>query len=230
MPADYLSRNVVEAIRVSDEDLANHQNNDPLCKTIRCILKNEPIQQIFKRKFLTPAEKLALTCFIKQDLLWTRIIKNKQTRMVLVVPESMVNALLTGIQGDMLYEHEEQTKTKERILQSYWWRGMNQDINEFLEKCDKCQKTKKFKHSTENQLIPLLQCSEPNQRIHMDLFGPLKTSESGKKFIMCITDAFSKFAELIAIPDKCAETVANTLFTRRLCRHSLPLETVSDQG
>jgi hypothetical protein len=51
----------------------------------------------------------------------------------------------------------------------------------------------------------------------MDLFGPLKTSESGK-IIMCITDAFLKFAELIAIPDKCAETVANAFFTRWLCR------------
>jgi hypothetical protein len=32
------------------------------------ILKNEPIQQINK-KFLKPAEKLALTCFIEKDLL-----------------------------------------------------------------------------------------------------------------------------------------------------------------
>ncbi len=41
---------------------------------------------------------------------------------------------------------------------------------------------------------------------------------------------FLKFAELIAIPDKCAETVANALFTRWLCRHGLPLEIVLDQG
>jgi hypothetical protein len=109
-----------------------------------------------------------------------------------VVPESMVNALLTGIHGDMLYGHEGQIKTKERILQSYWWKGMDGDIIKFLEKCDKCQKTKKFKHETKNKLIPLPQCSESNQRIHMDLFGPPKTSESGKKYIMCITDAFSK--------------------------------------
>ncbi len=89
---------------------------------------------------------------------------------------------------------------------------------------------KKYKHETKNELTPLPQCSEPNQRIHMDLFGPLKTSESGKKYIMCITDAFSKFAELIALPDKQAPTVAEALFSRWLCRHGLPLEIVSDQG
>jgi hypothetical protein len=39
----------------------------------------------------------------------------------------------------------------------------------------------------------------PNQRVHMDLFGPLKFSGSGKKHILCITDAFSKYVELVAI-------------------------------
>jgi hypothetical protein len=61
------------------------------------------------------------------------------------------------------------------------------------------------------------QCSEPNQRIHMDLLAP-KNIRKWKKFIMCVTDAFSKFAKLIAIPDKCAETIAEALFTRKLCR------------
>jgi hypothetical protein len=70
----------------------------------------------------------------------------------------------------------------------------------------------------------------PNQRVHMDLFGPLKTSGSGKKYIMCITDAFSKYVELVAIPDKSATTVASTLFSRWLCRHGLPLEIASDGG
>jgi hypothetical protein len=55
----------------------------------------------------------------------------------------------------------------------------------------------------------------------MALYGPLKTSECRKKF---------KFAELIAIPDKRAETVAAALFSRWLCRHGLPLEIMLDQG
>ena len=64
----------------------------------------------------------------------------------------------------------------------------------------------------------------------MDLFGPLKTSQSGKKYIIVVTDAFTKYMELIAIPDKQAETVATALFTRWLCRHGLPAEIMSDGG
>ena len=32
MPADFLSRNVVESIEISDEDLANLQDKDTFCK------------------------------------------------------------------------------------------------------------------------------------------------------------------------------------------------------
>jgi hypothetical protein len=35
MPADYLSRIVVEPIRISDEDLANKQNKDPMCVMVK---------------------------------------------------------------------------------------------------------------------------------------------------------------------------------------------------
>jgi hypothetical protein len=61
-------------------------------------------------------------------------------------------------------------------------------------------------------------------------FGPLKTMPSGKKFILCVTDAFSKYAELVAIPNKSAATLVSALFSRWLCRHGLPLEIVSDVG
>ncbi len=48
-------------------------------------------------------------------------------------------------------------------------------------------------------LSPLPQCTEPNQRIHADLFGPLKTTSGDKKFILCLTDAFTKYVELVTI-------------------------------
>jgi hypothetical protein len=47
----------------------------------------------------------------------------------------------------------------------------------FLEKYDK--RLKKIKH-VKNEFIPLPLCSKPNQMVHMDLFGPLKTTERRK--------------------------------------------------
>ena len=79
-------------------------------------------------------------------------------------------------------------------------------------------------------LSPLPQCTEPNQRIHADLFGPLRVSGHSKKFILCMTDAFTKYVELVALPNKESETVANAIFEKWICRHGCPLEVVTDQG
>jgi len=53
---------------------------------------------------------------------------------------------------------------------------------------------------------------QPNWRIHADLFGPMLTADSNKKFVLCITDAFTKYATITAIPNKNGETVAGTIF------------------
>ena len=49
-----------------------------------------------------------------------------------------------------------------------------------------------------------------NMRIHMDLVGPL-TPSCGYKYILTITDAFTRYTELVAIPDKKTTTVAKEL-------------------
>ena len=63
----------------------------------------------------------------------------------------------------------------------------------------------------------------------MDLFGPLRT-DTGKKFVLCMTDAFSKYAEIVAIKNKEAETVAEAVFNHLICSHGTPVMLLSDQG
>jgi len=79
-------------------------------------------------------------------------------------------------------------------------------------------------------LSTLPQPTEPNQRVHADLFGPLKTRDSGKKFILCITDALTKYVELVPLPNKEADTVVNAIFDKWYCRFGTPFDIVTDQG
>ena len=78
-------------------------------------------------------------------------------------------------------------------------------------------------------LTPLAQNTKPQQRVHADLFGPLKT-ENSKKYILCMTDAFTKYDEIVAIPNKESLMVATAIFERWICRFGVPLEIITDQG
>jgi transposase InsO family protein len=45
-----------------------------------------------------------------------------------------------------------------------------------------------------------------------------------------MTDAFTKYAEIVAIPDKSAPVVARVLFEKWICRFGCPIEVTSDNG
>ena len=77
-------------------------------------------------------------------------------------------------------------------------------------------------------MLPTL--SQPNQRIHANLFGPLKMSEKGKKFILVITDTFTKYIELVATDNKEADTITEAIFNNWVWRFGIPTELVTDQG
>ena len=67
--------------------------------------------------------------------------------------------------------------------------------------------------------------------MHMDLFGPLRVrSANGRKYILVITDAFTKNTELVALEDQRAETVAKAFFEAWVCRHGVPTSIFSDRG
>ena len=126
--------------------------------------------------------------------------------------------IIKDTHGDLMTCQEIMNKTKERVMTSYWWPGMDSQIKKHISTCDKCQKTRKDKRPFTTFITPLPQCSEPNQRVHMDMFGSLKTKSSGKRYILCVTDAFSKYAELVAMPEKSAITLVSALFSKWLCR------------
>jgi thiaminase len=117
-------------------------------------------------------------------------------------------------------------KCKERLKQCYFWLNMDEDILAHTNECLKCQATKANKFQTTTPLQPILQCSLPNQRIHMDLFETCKTSDMGNKYILAITDAFTKYSEIVAIPNKEADAV----FTTWICRYGCPAIIHTDGG
>ena len=107
---------------------------------------------------------------------------------------------------------------------------MDQDIQTHLKTCQKCQLRRTRDQTKPAILSPLPQCTQTNQRIHADLFGFLFVSGRGKKYILCITDVFTKYVELVAIDNKEAATVAEAIFEKWFCRYGIPMEIVTDGG
>ena len=229
MPSDYLSRNAVDSISFEGAEIIEEQDKDSLIGPIKRYLLNRELPTDLKIQQYV--RHYALDCFIENDILWRRLGKEAiPPRVVLFLPQSLVLEVIKEAHGTLVSGHDGVLKTKERILKCYFWPGMDKNINDFITACSKCQMRKKGPLVGQALLNPLPQCTEPNQRVHVDLFGPLKTSSSGKKYILVMTDAFTKYVELVAVPDKEAKTVTSAILHKWICRFGLPMEIFSDMG
>jgi hypothetical protein len=64
--------------------------------------------------------------------------------------------------------------------------------------------------------------SAPNQHIHMDLFRPFKTTNMRSKYMLTITEVFTKYTKIFLISNKEAETVDVVVFSKWICRYCCP--------
>ena len=229
MPADFLSRHAVSAISWESTHLKEEQEKDVFIKALKDFLLNRTLPSDPRHQQLI--RHFSFNCFIEDDLVWVRIKRYQSpSRVVLFLPQTMIHSAISDAHGQHLTGHDGSFKTKERLLQCYYWPGMDKDIIDHIQRCHKCQVRKNDHRPPPALLTPLPQPTEINMRIHADLHGPLKTSGNYKKYILVITDAFTKYVELVAIDNKEAVTVTEAIFRRWICRYGVPLEIITDQG
>jgi hypothetical protein len=180
MPADYLSRNLVSAISWNSDELLQAQAVDPLIKVLKNFLLKQELPHDPKCQSLV--KLFSNDCFIEDGLVWCRIKRQfEPSRVVLFLPASLVTDALTEAHGELLTGHDGIYKTKERLMQCFYWPGMNSDIATHLKSCHRCQLRCCDDCPPRTLLSPLPLPTKPGQLVHADLFGPLKTSDKGKK-------------------------------------------------
>ena len=64
----------------------------------------------------------------------------------------------------------------------------------------------------------------------MDIVGPLPRTNNGNEYIIVVTNYFTKGAEAYTLPDHIAQTVADKLLNKFICRFGVPQCIHTDQG
>ena len=98
-------------------------------------------------------------------------------------------------------------------------------MTEFIRRCKVCQLA--ARPPPPAALTPWSQASQPNKRIHIDLYGALQ-GDPIYKYVAVITCAFTKLVEVITLPNKEAPTVAKAVFEEWICRRGVMHLLVSD--
>ena len=120
------------------------------------------------------------------------------------------------------------TKTKDHILQCYYWPEAFQDITEYCKTCEVCQRSQGRRPARAAMLsMPLIQ--KPFTRIAMDLIDPLPKMKRGNQFILTICDYATRYPEAIPLSSTEAPKIAKELILF-FSRVGIPEEILTDQG
>jgi hypothetical protein len=120
-------------------------------------------------------------------------------------------------------------RTAARIRRDFWWPNMAADVNLMVRRCYTCQRTTNNYDARPAVPTPIPPPRQPNERIHVDLMGPLKT-DAGPKYIVAVSDAFTKQLRLATVAQKSATEVAEAIWRHWITIFGVPQVIVTDNG
>ena len=168
---------------------------------------------------------------VHQGLLFKKFLKKDGTGeyQQFVVPRVLKKDILFQMHDSVISGHLGCKKTKEKTLQRFYWYSLKDDIALYIQKCDTCESNKK------PMVVPRaplgsLRSGAPGDFLATDFLGPLPVTARGNRYILLVTDHFTKYVEIIPVPDMTAEVCASKILNEVISRWGCPLTIHSDQG
>ena len=146
-----------------------------------------------------------------------------------ITPESLRKEVPQLSHGNRLSGHLGMRRTRERVIQNFYWFEVRSDCDLYVTACDICQSIKR-PTKTPKACLGEMPVGGPLDRLLIDILGPLPLSKKGNRYIMVSIDQFTKWVEILALPDQKAHTCADALLNEVIARYGCPLTIHTDQG
>jgi len=149
-----------------------------------------------------------------------------------VIDPDRQQEIIAEYHNSALGGHQGSSRTYSRLKPLFKWQKMKKSIDEFIRKCDACQKNKNLR-STKMPLVLTQTASRPFDRVYLDIVGgkgSLPTTTLGNKYILTFQDDLTKFSEAMPVPAQDADTIARAFVSRIILRHGMVGSLLTDQG
>ncbi|KAK3086868.1 hypothetical protein FSP39_024642 [Pinctada imbricata] len=167
---------------------------------------------------------------VKENILYREWL-NKDGTITLqtVIPKSKQNEILHMLHNCPTAGHLGTKRTIQRVQLRFYWVHYKEHIIQYCASCEKCQQRKSPRLKYQGQMKQYL-VAEPLERVAIDILGPLPITYAGNRYILVISDYFTRWTEGYAIPNQESETVAKKFVDEFICRYGVPMQVHTDQG
>ncbi|KAJ1188714.1 hypothetical protein NDU88_005471, partial [Pleurodeles waltl] len=235
--ADVLSR-LVSPKMADFEDVEDFEQLDKVCTVDFEIITEEKWREDTKSdKVLQEISKLVCSgCMSKNQgsvecrEFWNvrdqlSVDRDLLLRGMRLIPPSSVRGLLIGQAHD---SHMGISKTKERLRSSYWWPGMDTQVERVVRDCMQCALNEKTMKSRVQPMIIRDKPKGPWEDISLDILGPIY-GDGSIDYVIVVMDMYSRWPEVFFTKGIDTRTVIECLkplFTRE----GIPSTLLTDNG
>ena len=162
---------------------------------------------------------------IKHNLLY-KINKNNSNNPIRVLKKTELKPALYMFHNDPTAAHSSKEKMMEKIKKRFYWPQMFEDIKNYVQLCDSCQKRGRATRIEPLHPIPI---GQPFHCIGIDYVGPLPVSSKGNKYIIVAIDYLTKWPEAKPVRHNDAKTTVQFVYEDIICRHGCSGEILTDR-
>ena len=101
-------------------------------------------------------------------------------------------------------------RTVERLRSKAFWPCIKDFIKKFCRQCSECQRKKNPAKSPKAPMLTYVS-GALNERVQIDILGPLVESNRSNKYLIVLTDCFTKCASAYAVQQATAKDVADAI-------------------
>ncbi len=152
-----------------------------------------------------------------------------RVNLLYVLPARETTNAIETLHASVYGAHLGRRKTKQKTTERFYRPFLAEWVDGYIKTCETCQKIKTLAKKTRAEM-QIIKTTRTNQIIASDFAGPFNRTARGNKYIQVISDLYSKYAIIIAQPNKEAITAARAIVDRWCCVFGTPDRCLTDGG
>jgi hypothetical protein len=210
---ELMCASMLDSLPLVYSSLQEQQKNDAFCENLR---KKVEGKEASAKNFQLHK---GLLCFFPR--------RAKRRRWV--VPPTLRSMVIQYFHDGVFAGHLGARKTLGKIVSNLWWPCMRQEVFDYVQRCELCQRAKPAQN-TRIGLHSAQPSRYPMEKLFIDFVGPLVRSTRGNIAILVVVDAFSKFVAFYPVRKITSRAVLECLERSFLPMYGTPKYIVTDNA
>ena len=144
-------------------------------------------------------------------------------------PKGIRGRVLRDYHGSILAGHPGAEETERSIRAKFYWPKMKRDIRYYVRGCPICTFYKRHPNYPRAPQRPR-QPRRPFETLTLDLMGPYPETPQGNRYVVVITDLYSRWGEAFPVPNTSTYQLINLMDQQLFPRFGYPMSLITDNG